>query len=103
MFRNNILNGLNSESSATYIVCSVDDLRTIVSEQIQLAKRETEREIENKGLSGHYSTEEVKNLLHISTPTLWRYSKAGLLASIYVGGKKYFSRESVNALINNGK
>lgn len=100
MVQTTIQKGFNSQNSTTIIQCNLEDLQALLREQWEIARKQAEEEAMNRGLSEHLTTEEVKNLLHISTPTLWRYSRQNLVESVFIGGKKYYTRESVNALIN---
>ena len=103
MVQTTIQKGFNPQNSTTIIQCNLEDLQALLREQWEIARKQAEEDTRNRGLSEHLTTEEVKNLLHISTPTLWRYSRQNLVDSVFIGGKKYYTRESVNALINNGK
>lgn len=43
------------------------------------------------------SRTEAKNRLRISSTTLWRYEKQGIIQSIGIGGKRYFRKSQIEA------
>lgn len=84
----------------TIIQVNKSELRTEL-ERILYKIRLEEKEKANKAITEQLMTaEEVMQALKISSVTLWRYAKQGILTPRYIGGAKKFLSAEVQALIN---
>lgn len=84
---------------------SVEDLSQLISncisEQLKQSKEPKLHEV-NKSESDFLTREEVKDILKVSYPTLWKYNKDGTLKiKLKLGRRVYYSREELFNLINN--
>lgn len=61
------------------------------------AQQEQERKASERG--DNISSREAKQLLGITTTTLWRYAKEGLLHKKSVGGRTFYSRREILKLL----
>ena len=87
----------------TIIQLNKTDLRTEL-ERILYKIRMEEQEKANKAIAEQLMTaEEVMQALKVSSVTLWRYAKQGILTPKYIGGAKKFLTAEVQALIDGGK
>ena len=87
----------------TIIQLNKTDLRTEL-ERILYKIRIEEQEKANKAITEQLMTaEEVMQTLKVSSVTLWRYAKQGILTPKYIGGAKKFLTAEVQALIDGGK
>ena len=87
----------------TIIQVNKTELRTEL-ERILYKIRMEEQEKANKAITEQLMTaEEVMQALKVSSVTLWRYSKQGILTPKYIGGAKKFLTAEVQALIDGGK
>ena len=90
----NIKNIIEQERNVQ-IVVNASDLKELFLEwekekdsQIQAAKEEQ-----------YLSPNETVTILGISKPTLWRWEKHDFLVPTKIGGKKYFRKSDVDALL----
>ncbi|MBO5043636.1 MAG: helix-turn-helix domain-containing protein [Alistipes sp.] len=87
----------------TIIQVNKTELRTEL-ERILYKIRMEEQEKANKAITEQLMTaEEVMQALKVSSVTLWRYAKQGILTPKYIGGAKKFLTAEVQALIDGGK
>lgn len=87
----------------TIIQVNKTELRTEL-ERILYKIRMEEQAKANKAITEQLMTaEEVMQALKVSSVTLWRYAKQGILTPKYIGGAKKFLTAEVQALINGGK
>lgn len=103
MIKNNIQGGFTPQTTTTIIQCSLDDLRMVLSEQYEIARKQAEEDMRVKGLADLLTKEELKAHIPISDPTIWRYEKKGLLSAVFIGGRKYYRVSEVNALVGGNK
>ena len=84
----------------TIIQVNKSELRTEL-ERILHKIRLEEQEKANKAITEQLMTaEEVMQTLKVSSVSLWRYAKQGILTPKYIGGAKKFLRAEVQALID---
>jgi predicted DNA-binding transcriptional regulator AlpA len=85
---------------------SVEDLLDLisncVSEQLKHINGEPKKLQSANSESELLTREEVKDILKVSNPTLWKYNKDGILKiKLKIGRRVYYSREDLFNLINN--
>lgn len=81
------------------IITTKADLKSAITESIKDAlaiKRDPPPEQTRKE---PFTKTELKRLLKVSMPTIDRWSKQGILERFTVGGRVYFSAESVQKLL----
>lgn len=81
------------KESKSLVILSLDDLREVITSILDDYNNQDEEET--------YLTEsEVKNLLHVTRPTLWRWHKSGFLSKLKFGAKVMYRKSDVDRLIN---
>lgn len=83
-------------NSQTLIMCSLDDLRTIVTEAIQDAANKFKEAAEADEL---LTVDEVSNLLQVDRSTLWRWHRDEYLVPQKVGKRSLYRKSDINKLI----
>ena len=84
-----------SNLNANISVCvTLADLKEFVSELVAEAVAKPQQEREEKFLS----VDEVCEILHVSSNTLWRWGKTGYLNSIKVGRKTMYRLNDIDNL-----
>lgn len=87
----------------TIIQCAKADLMAMWCEQWEQMQEEADKRAETKATEMLLEEEQAKEMLKISTTTLWRWGKSGYLKPIYIGGKhKRYRRSDIMALIERG-
>ena len=66
-------------------------------------KREFEQQIKEQNTETYPIRAEVLKILGVSTSTLWRYEKMGLLKPLDVGGKRRYRMSDVKRFMEGGK
>ena len=103
MTQTTLQGGFTPVTTTTIIQCSLDDLRMVLSEQYEIARKQAEEDLRVKGLADLLTKEELKAHIPISDPTIWRYEKKGLLSAVFIGGRKYYKVSEINALVEGNK
>lgn len=80
----------------TLIMCSLDDLRTIVTEAIQDAAEKFKEAAEADEL---LTVDEVSKLLQVDRSTLWRWQRDEYLVPQKVGKRSFYKKSDINKLI----
>lgn len=70
---------------------------------IEETKREFEQQIKEQNTETYPIRAEVLKILGVSTSTLWRYEKMGLLKPLDVGGKRRYRMSDVKRFMEGGK
>lgn len=87
------------DNASVQIVCSLQDLRKVVSEclaEYAAARSESREEQQDKMLP----TDEVRELFKVKPVTLWRWAKCGYLHPVKVGGKLFYDEAEIQKLLN---
>lgn len=87
------ITGINAES----ILKCFDQLTAkLEAVEQKLSKNQSEK-------SDYLTRNEVKNLLHVSFPTIHNWTNKGIIQPYHVGKKVYFKRSEIEAVLNSKK
>jgi len=85
-------------NSNVQIVCSLADLREIFNDW-QREQREKEiQEQQQQKKEDYLTVREVCEVLNVTKPTLWRWSKLNYLVPVKVGKKNYYKSSDIESL-----
>lgn len=88
------INELSNLSANVSVCVTLADLREFVSELVAEAAAKSHQEREEKFLS----VDEVCEILHVSSNTLWRWGKTGYLKSVKVGRTALYKQSDIDNL-----
>lgn len=75
----------------------LDQLLTLQAQVFEMVKALQSHKNQNRWLDAA----EVKMMLKISTSTLYRYKRKGILTPYTIQGKEYYSAQNIDKVINN--
>ncbi len=81
--------------SIQLIQITPEQLQRILVEGVKAQFDELKKEFQTKAPIEYLSIEETAILLKVSKPTLWRWTKDGILQSYGLGAKVYYIRKEV--------
>lgn len=81
----------------TLVMCSYDDLKSIVNECLLMNQCKGESVEESKEF---LTAEEAMAKLHCNRSTLWRWGKTEYLKPVKIGKKNLYREADVNKLLN---
>lgn len=87
--------------SNVQIVVSLDDLRQIVRDIINI--EQAKNSLEGRNEVDTLSIDEVVALCKVDKSTLWRWDKCGYLQKQHCGKRVFYIKEDVHNLINSKK
>lgn len=82
------------------ITVGANDLVQFANHLIRSTKEELETSISAKQKETYLTLDEVKSLLHVDRSTLWRWAKTGYLIPAEVGGKRFYKKSEIDAILN---
>lgn len=85
-------------NSNVQIVCNINDLRQIFNDWQQEQQQKEQQKQQQQEKESYLSVAEVCQLLNVTKPTLWRWSKLNYLVPVKVGKKNYYKRSDIEAL-----
>lgn len=92
-----LMNILSEESNrSTLMIVSGEDLMEFARTLINYAKDEIKEQTEPT----YYTRNELSEKLHVSSVTLYRYEKLGLITGKKINGKNLYDKKSVLELMN---
>jgi len=68
---------------------------------IKTTRKELEQQITDANTETYPSPDQVAKILDVDRSTLWRWSKAGYLTPIEVGGKRRYRMSDINKILKN--
>lgn len=85
-------------NSNVQIVCTLADLREIFNDWHQEQREKDLQQKQQQKKEDYLTVREVCEVLNVTKPTLWRWSKLNYLVPVKVGKKNYYKRSDIEAL-----
>lgn len=82
------------------ITIGTNDLLQFANHLIQSTKEELENVIQTKKDDPLVTPDEATSILHVGRGTLWRWARVGYLVPIEIGGKRFYKRSAIDAILN---
>lgn len=89
------INNLTEQNRNVQLVVNAADLKELFLEW----SKEKDSQIQATKEDQYLSPNDTVAILRISKPTLWRWEKQGYLVPVKIGGKKYYRKSDVDALL----
>ena len=90
------INELSNLNASVAVMVSLADLKEFVSEMVaEAAAKPVEAE------EKYLTTDEVCDILHVSSNTLWRWNKSEYLCSVKVGRSRLYRQSDIDNLRGN--
>lgn len=93
---NNILS--KKMDSNVQIVCTLGDLRQLFADWHDEQTAKEQSELQRKKKEDYLTVNEVCEILGVTKPTLWRWSKMNYLVPTKVGKKNFYKASDIDAL-----
>ena len=94
---------LAKELPQLQVSISVADLVEANNLLIEETRRRLEQTIADEKAETYLSKEKVMEILEVSSPTLYRWQKAGYLVPICIGGKRRYRKSDINRILEGAK
>ncbi len=82
------------------ITVGANDLIQFANHLIRSTKEELESSIAAKQNESYLTPDEVAGIFHVDRSTLWRWAKIGYLIPAEVGGRRFYKKSEIDAILN---